>query len=153
MPESTNRPQTISENRIAESRLPESPLSSSPSSIARSCILLDSHKTQLPALQSLLPPASNQNRKRLSRTVVASVEPTTRGPQWPLNSLKLPPGLPASGFPVFLLTEYPYDPFICRWTLSLDTPPTLDLFLVRILQSTCRPPGCSPLSLTYIRMV
>ena len=55
--------------------------------------------------------------------------------------MKLPPALPATGFLVFLLTEYPYDPFIFRWTPSLDSPPTLDLFLVRILQSTCRPPA------------
>ena len=54
---------------------------------------------------------------------------------------KPPAGLLATGCRVFLLTEYPYDPFIRRWTPSRDACPPSELFFpVHPPQSTCSAP-------------
>ena len=67
------------------------------------------------------------------------------------------PVYPQVGFPVFLLTEYPYDPLIRRWTPSLDSRPPPDLCLSRphtaVDLQTTPFPAHPPVSLTSVRMV
>ena len=76
------------------------------------------------------------------RSIVASGTPTRRGPHQPRSYIHRSKGRPVYsqvGIAVFLLTEYPYDPFIRRRTPSLDSRPPPDS-PVRTLRSTCRLP-------------
>lgn len=76
------------------------------------------------------------------RSIVASGTPTRRGPHQPRSYIHRSKGWPVYsqvGIAVFLLTEYPYDPFIRRRTPSLDSRPPPDS-PVRTLRSTCRLP-------------
>ena len=76
------------------------------------------------------------------RSIVASGTPTRRGPHQPRSYVHRSKGWPVYsqvGIAVFLLTEYPYDPFIRRRTPSLDSRPPPDS-PVRTLRSTCRLP-------------
>ena len=76
------------------------------------------------------------------RPIVVSGTPTRRGPHHPqsyIHRSKYRPVYSQVGIDVFLLTEYPYDPFIRRRTPSLDSRPPPDS-PVRTLRSTCRLP-------------
>ena len=88
------------------------------------------------------PPDIKSGRISSLRSIVASGTPTRRGPHQPWSYIHRSKGWPVYsqvGIAVFLLTEYPYDPFIRRRTPSLDSRPPPDS-PVRTLRSTCRLP-------------